>query len=263
MSGCIITLTTDFGTVSPYVSAMKGVLLGINPDARLIDLTHDVPPQNIVHAGFFLAGAVPFFPRSAIHLVVVDPGVGSSRAILCIELAGHVLVGPDNGFWCVLGERLAARPNVYRVDTESWRLLRVSNTFHGRDLMAPVAARLSLGFAPESVGEHFENWCRLDQSRAQRTGGEINGKIIFVDGFGNLITNIRADDIEQISNPVEIVVGDKIIRGIMRTYSDVKPGEPLALLSSFDLLEIAVCCGNAELLFSAGVGACVILRGTV
>jgi len=178
VSGSIITLTTDFGTVSPYVAAMKGVLLGINPDARLIDLTHDVPPQNIVHAGFFLAGAVPYFPASAVHLVVVDPGVGSSRAILCIELAGHVLVGPDNGFWCVLSQRLAARPNVYRVDEKCWGLPRVSNTFHGRDLMAPVAARLSQGYAPESVGECFENWCRLDQPGARVTGSEIRGTII-------------------------------------------------------------------------------------
>ena len=105
MSVSTITLTTDFGTASPYVAAMKGVLLSINPEARLVDLTNEIPPQNVSLVGFFLAGAVPFFPNSAVHLVVVDPGVGTDRAIICVDLAGCQLIGPDNGFWCALSRK--------------------------------------------------------------------------------------------------------------------------------------------------------------
>src|SRR5579862_8259332 len=120
MSASVITLTTDFGTASPYVAGLKGVLLSLNPQANLVDLTHQVPPQNIAYAGFFLAGALPFFPSTAVHLVVVDPGVGSDRAILCVEIAGRVLVGPDNGFWCDLARQLKTQPNVFQIDNQRW-----------------------------------------------------------------------------------------------------------------------------------------------
>jgi S-adenosylmethionine hydrolase len=260
VGAAIITLTTDFGTKSPYVAAMKGVLLASNPGANLIDLTHEVPPQNIRFASFFLAGALPFFPKPAVHLVVVDPGVGSSRAILCVDLDGCILVGPDNGFWCPLCQKLKAQPKVYRVDSQHWQLPRVSATFHGRDRMAPAAGRLSLGYAPESLGERTQAWVDLETSPPMFVGDEIRGEVVFVDGFGNLITNISSEDLKRIPTPVVIEIAGKTINEIKKTYSDVSPGTAIALISSFDLLEIAICQGSAELFLSAGVGACVVLR---
>jgi S-adenosylmethionine hydrolase len=256
----IITLTTDFGTASPYVAAMKGVILRINPAVQLVDLTHAIPAQDVDHAGFFLAGAVPYFPPAARHLVVVDPGVGSDRAIICVVLGEHIVVGPDNGFWNPLQLVLDVEPVVYRVDAARWRLPRVSNTFHGRDLMAPAIAQLTLGQTPESLGERTNRWVRRDSARPEIRSGEIIGKIVFVDGFGNLITNITSKDLQTLNPPYDIEVGSLKLHELMRTYSDVRPGTPVALLSSFNLLEIAVCQANAELLFSVGVGACVTLR---
>ena len=261
MSVSTITLTTDFGTASPYVAAMKGVLLNVNPVARLVDLTHEVPPQNVSYAGFFLAGALPYFPKSAVHLVVVDPGVGSDRAILCVDLAGCQLIGPDNGFWSALSQKLNVAPKVYRIDSLRWQLPTLSNTFHGRDQMAPVAARLSLGYPPESLGERTKEWRQLQPDVPVVVGSEVHGKVIFIDGFGNLITNISSNDFQKIDTPFEVEFAGRTIRPIVRTYADAAPGTPLALLSSFNLLEIAICQGNAELFFSAGVGGCVVLRG--
>ncbi len=261
VAASIITLTTDFGASSPYVAAMKGVILRINPAIQLVDLSHVVPAQNVAHAGFFLAGAVPYFPHSALHLVVVDPGVGSDRSILCVDLGGHLLVGPDNGFWSPLQRRLAVEPVVYRIEDNRWQLTQVSHTFHGRDRMAPAIAHLSLGRAPCALGPRVKKWCELAEAQPIVWPGEIRGSIVFIDDFGNLITNITGAHVRALSDAYEVEVGGKTLRGIMRTYSDVSPKNPLALLSSFDLLEIAVCQGNAELLFSVGVGACVILRG--
>jgi hypothetical protein len=257
----LITLTTDFGTASPYVAAMKGVILDINPDAQLVDLTHEIPPQNIAPAGFFLAGALPFFPKSAVHLVVVDPEVGTDRAIICVDLAGCRLIGPDNGFWFPLSQRLQAQPNVYRIDHQRWQLHQVSSTFHGRDLMAPAAARLSLGYAPESLGEQTLQWYKLEASAVKVTSEEICGEVVFVDGFGNLITNISSDDLQKIHTPFTVELAGKTVQRFVKTYAEADPGTPVALLSSFNLLEIAVCRGSAELFFLAGVGACVVLRG--
>lgn len=260
MIPALITLTTDFGTKSPYVAAMKGVLLGINPSASLVDLTHEVPAQDIKYAGFFLAGALPYFPKSSVHLVVVDPGVGSRRAILCVDLAGCHLVGPDNGFWRPLGRKLQAEPRVYRLDDERWQLAEKSHTFHGRDRMAPLAGRLSLGFPPESLGERTNDWVDLDEPVPQVIGDELHGEVVFVDQFGNLVTNISSKYLQQIGTRFVVEIAGKKVHEFKRTYSDVAPGAALALLSSFNLLEIAICQGNAELFFSAGVGACVHLR---
>jgi S-adenosylmethionine hydrolase len=260
VSHALITLTTDFGTKSPYVAAMKGVLLKSNPGAVLMDLTHEVPPQNVRYAGFFLAGALPYFPNPAVHLVVVDPGVGSQRAILCVDLAGCQLIGPDNGFWRPLSRRLQAEPKVYRVDGERLQLPERSHTFHGRDRMAPVAARLSMGYAPESLGERTDDWVDLEERVPEVIGDEIHGEVVFVDGFGNLITNISSEYLQRIARPFVVEIAGKTLCEFKNTYSDVRPGTALVLLSSFDLLEIAICQGNAELFFSAGVGACVHLR---
>src|SRR5262249_35067851 len=155
----IITLTTDFGEESPYVAAIKGVILGINPAARLIDLTHQIPPQDVRHAAYFIASSIPYFPSDAIHVVVVDPGVGSERAILYVEIEGHRLLVPDNGCWTVLK---GAPPRVIRVAERAFWRPEPSNTFHGRDIFAPVAGHLSLGLDPVLLGPAVDHWERLE-----------------------------------------------------------------------------------------------------
>src|SRR5438105_1797592 len=162
MQDPLISLTTDFGTGSPYVAAMKGVILGINPAARLVDLSHDVPAQDVRHAAYLLAAAVPYFPASVLHVAVVDPGVGSARAVLYVEVDGHRLLVPDNGCWTFLAGE-GCRPLVYRVSEPRFWRQPVSATFHGRDIFAPVAAHLSLGLAPQALGPTVAEWVVLRQ----------------------------------------------------------------------------------------------------
>src|SRR5262245_52323732 len=164
MADPIITLTTDFGEDSPYVAAMKGVILSINPVARVVDLSHQIPPQSISHAAFFLASAVPFFPAGVSHVVVVDPGVGTDRAILYVELNGHRLLVPDNGCWTLLARNASSPPRVFRITQPRFWREAVSNTFHGRDIFAPVAGHLSLGAKPPDLGAPAENWVSWDMA---------------------------------------------------------------------------------------------------
>src|SRR5262249_13655783 len=190
MSHPLITLATDFGEASPYVAAMKGVILGLNPDARLLDLSHAIPPQDLRHAAFFLAGAVPYFPPGVIHVVVVDPGVGTDRALLHIDLGGHRLLAPANGCWTFLAERLGVAAVVPRLEEARYWRPEVSATFHGRDILAPAAAHLSLGVKPSELGPVMEKWVGLPWPAPTRTPDGWQGEVIFVDGFGNLISNI-------------------------------------------------------------------------
>src|SRR5262245_6120601 len=148
----IITLTTDFGLESPYVAEMKGVILGINPQARLVDLSHLIPPQDIRSAAFFLAAAIPCFPPDVIHVVVIDPGVGTARALVFVEVNGQRLLAPDNGCWTLLDCDPARPPQVRRLGNERFWRHPVSSTFHGRDILAPVAGHLSMGVKPEELG---------------------------------------------------------------------------------------------------------------
>jgi S-adenosylmethionine hydrolase len=261
MADPIITLTTDFGEDSPYVAAMKGMLLGLNPVARLVDLSHQIPPQDVRHAAYFLAASLPYFPPGVVHLVVVDPGVGSERAVLCVELAGSYLVVPDNGCWTSLEKTTSRLPRVYRLTESRYWRQPVSATFHGRDILAPVAAHLSLGVAPASLGRETSEWVRLETPVPARTGGRVEGEVIFVDHFGNLITNIPED---MLGGPLDLVrhiqVGDRDVPWRVRTYADALPGTLVALLSSSGLLEIAVPHGNAAAELNAGTGTPVIVE---
>jgi S-adenosylmethionine hydrolase len=256
-AGPLITLTTDFGEASPYVAAQKGVILSINPAARLVDLSHQIPPQDVRHAAFFLAAALPYFPPSALHVIVVDPGVGSERAILYVETAGQRLLVPDNGCWTFLkGE---TPPRVVRLaEPRFWRP-QVSATFHGRDIFAPVAAHLSLGLNPSELGPPAAEWVRLTIPVPQAGMNSIRGEITFVDHFGNLITNIPA---ERLQPPDVLGVGRHTCRRRfrwVRTYADAPPGTLVALASSTGFLEVAVVQGNAARKLRATVGMPVVV----
>jgi S-adenosylmethionine hydrolase len=256
-------LTTDFGADSPYVAAMKGVILGINPKARLLDLSHQIPPQGVRHAAFFLRSCIPFFPSAVIHVIVVDPGVGTDRALLYVEVEGHRLLAPDNGCWTELA-RGASRPaRVIRLSASRYWRNPVSPTFHGRDILAPVAAHLSLGEDPQKLGPIAREWVRLDMPSPTLEAGRLIGQVIYVDHFGNLITNIsRAAYANMAAGPVRIMVGKQEVTQRVQTYGEAPPGTLVALISSAELLEIAIAGGNAAERLDARVGSLVSIDKT-
>jgi S-adenosylmethionine hydrolase len=270
----LITLTTDFGGESPYVAAMKGVILGLNPRARLIDLSHQIPPQDVRFAAFFLRASIPYFPPEAIHVVVVDPGVGTERALLYVEVGGHRLLAPDNGCWTgMVGQTplsgnphqtlLSGQPKVLRLTERRFWRPAVSPTFHGRDILAPVAAHLSLGEDPRNLGQPYDDWVRLETKSPIIEPDRLLGEVIFIDHFGNLITNIPGSAFAGMrERHVQIVVGDQEITRRVRTYGEAEIGTAVALISSFDLMEVAVTGGSAQKKLGASVGAPVSVRIT-
>jgi S-adenosylmethionine hydrolase len=240
----IVTLTTDFGTQDYYVGAMKGVMLAIAPRARLVDLTHQVPPQDLLAGAFVLRHAACEFPPGTIHLAVVDPGVGTLRRPLAARAAGQLWVGPDNGlFSFAFGDsERQIRAIVHPGLTSSRR----SATFHGRDLFAPAAAHLAAGFPFEEIGPPVADPVCLEEMTPRRQAGRIRGQIIHVDRFGNLVTNIPAADLAGWEKGLRIHLGSGWeLQGICRTYADVGPGRLLALIGSAGLLEVSVNGGSA------------------
>jgi S-adenosylmethionine hydrolase len=256
MTDSLITLTTDFGEDSPYVAAMKGVVMTINPAARVIDLSHQIPPQNLRHAAFFLAASLPYFPPAALHIIVVDPGVGTDRPLLYVEGNGLRLLVPDNGCWTTLPWG-AAGPLVIRLEERRFWRPEVSATFHGRDILAPVAGHLSLGVDPHLLGPVATDWIRLSLPEASEGPKGWKGEVQFVDHFGNLITNIPAAALGVPPSPERIVVvGNRKLRGIrwVHSYAEAEPGALVGLVSSAGTVEVAVNQGSAARRLRASVG---------
>jgi len=260
-NGPVITLTTDFGYGSPYVAAMKGVILSINPAARILDLSHAIPPQALRHAAFFLASAVPYFPPQAIHAVVVDPGVGTDRALLYVETGQHRLLVPDNGCWTELLHISGGEPLVHQITESRYWRATVSSTFHGRDILAPVAAHLSRGLDPRALGSRASKWVRLDLPRPWRGEDGLHGEVIFVDHFGNLITNIGGETLDAVSASPQLEIGDVVVKRWVRTYGEAPAGALVALVSSAGQVEIALAQGNAARELGAKIGTPVRLAG--
>ncbi|HTK75227.1 MAG TPA: SAM-dependent chlorinase/fluorinase [Gemmataceae bacterium] len=246
----LVTLITDFGGGSSYVAAMKGALLAVNPAARLLDLTHDLPPQNLIATAYFLADALPWFPDKTIHVVVVDPGVGTERSLLCVEWRGqHVLV-PDNGCWTSL---LAdgQQPVVHRLAERRFWRRDVSATFHGRDILAPVAGHLSLGVAPAELGPVVTSWQRLDLPRPATMPDGVRGEVVIVDRFGNLISNVPGRS--HFAGATVRLADGRAVK-LVRTYGDAEPGTLVALIGSSGRLEVAVVNGSAAARLGLGTG---------
>lgn len=238
----LITLTTDFGGTDWFVGTMKGVILRIAPNAPLIDLTHGVPPGNVRAGAFALAAAYRYFPSGTIHLGVVDPGVGGSRAGLVIETENGFFVGPDNGLFSFVlrGERLKS---IHRIENPQYQLAITSRTFHGRDVFAPVAAHLSRGVPVSEFGSRVHDLARLEWPTLKPMRSGLRGEIVYIDHFGNAITNVPDSSVLS-SGTATIRVGQKWIP-IEGSYDSVKRGRPVALIGSSGLLEIAVNGGNA------------------
>jgi S-adenosylmethionine hydrolase len=259
----IITLTTDFGAGSPYVAVIKGVILSLAPAATVVDLTHQVPPQDVRYGALVLADATPWFPPATVHVAVVDPGVGTERAIIVARIGAQVYVAPDNGLLSRLTRTTAPSLIVELTDASYWRS-NPSSTFHGRDIMAPVAARLAEGLDPLLLGNRRDTIVELPWPEPSVGRNAIDGVVLTVDSFGNLISNIPAELLAQIAFPCSALVacGGREVHGISRTYADRSPGELTALVGSNGLLEIAVVNGNASSELRAGAGADVRVRWT-
>ncbi len=274
----IITLTTDFGLADAYVAAMKGVILGINPEVKIIDICHSIKPQNIAQAAFVLSTAYPYFSKKTVHVVVVDPGVGSERRAIILRTPIACFVAPDNGVLSYVIQQSLSKPVEKRgqfsikggvrpgaeleavaiTNPKFWRS-PVSATFHGRDIFAPVAAALSLGFPPIDFGEPIDSVEVLPLPRSsQRPDGTLVGHIIHIDNFGNLITNIKSDDLLDKAEPITIEVGGQLIFGLERTYAE--GGGLIALIGSNGYLEVSLKGGSASSLLDARVGDEVRLR---
>jgi S-adenosyl-L-methionine hydrolase (adenosine-forming) len=260
MADALVTLTTDFGDASPYVAAMKGVVLGVNPSARIIDLAHRLPPQDVRHASYFLAAALPHFPPGVLHVVVVDPGVGTERGLLQVEVAGHCVLAPDNG--CLSGflDAVGGTPRVRRLSEPLYWRRQVSSTFHGRDILAPVAGHLSLGLDPAHLGPVMTNWVRLESPGFTVIPDGVSGEVVFVDDFGNLITSIPASRLS--TTATECVLGGMslgVVRRV-RAYAEAGPGELVLLTSSTEHLELAVVNGSAAQRLGGRIGTSVVFR---
>jgi len=260
----IITLTTDFGDKDGYAGVMKGVILGIAPQAVVVDITHQIDPQDRVQAAFSIRSSFRYFPDATVHVVVVDPGVGTGRAVVAFEASGHIFLGPDNGVFDLVRREEEMR---WLVAVDNPDLFRhpVSNTFHGRDVFAPVAAHITNGVPPDQLGSPMApaDMVALDYSPPRLLNKEvITGRIIDVDRFGNLISDIDADQIESLRHgqpdpSIVIALGNHRIDGLAVTYQDRPPGSLSAYIGSRRFLEIALNQGNAASCLGIGKGSAV------
>jgi S-adenosylmethionine hydrolase len=260
MSTGLITLTTDFGTTDHFVAAMKGVILGIAPRARVIDVTHEIPPYNVTEASFIIAETWPYYPKGTIHVVVVDPGVGSARRPILVEAGGQFFLGPDNG---VLSLIYRAGPHKVR-EISNIKLMRkeISRTFHGRDVFAPVAAHLTKGTRPALVGKLIKDYVHTWQMEPTKLGPKTwRATVLKVDRFGNLITNLDIKQFPQVkTHAFEVRCGTERIHRLALTYSETELGELSLIVGSSGYLEIAANQASAAAKLGCSAGASLELE---
>lgn len=256
----VVTLTTDFGSKDPFVGVLKGQVLVRHPRAVLVDLTHEIPAHWPAEAGFWLARAFRYFPVGTVHVAVVDPGVGSARAIAAVEAEGHVLLAPDNGLLGPILESVDAHVarHVARATLARIGIVNVSATFHGRDIFAPLAAELACGrLQPKELGDETSDLVPGWIEDPVAVHGQVTGCVVTLDHFGNLITNIDQSLLRDFPGGVVRLAGREI--PLRRTYADVRPGEYLALVNSFGVLEVARAERSAAEGLGVARGAPVVL----
>ena len=257
----LITLLTDFGVDDEYVGVMKGVILSINPSAIIVDITHSLEPQDIVQASYLIKSSYRFFPEKTIHIIVIDPGVGTGRSIIALKMMGQIFLAPDNGVLAPLMDD-GDMETMVSVENQDFFLKPVSNTFHGRDIFAPVAAYLSNGVGIRRFGPSMEKAGIVQLSIRKpyiSDKGALVGSVISIDRFGNLITNIDIKTIKKFVGPrvdkkIKIHIGNKLIVPLSESYEKACPQTPLAIIGSRGYLEIAVNCGNAKKYFTSEKG---------
>ena len=259
MARPLIALLTDFGLRDHYVGTMKGVVLGICPEATLVDISHEVAPQDIREGALELAAAFRYFPIGTTFLVVVDPGVGSTRRGIAADVGDYRFVAPDNGVLSVAFDQAPPRLAV-ELANRTYARPTVSKTFEGRDRFAPAAAWLANGMPLASFGPEATALVRLDVPRPRAIDGGLDGEVLRVDRFGNLMTNIDGATLARMPGALTVRVGSHVIPRVVSTYADVHIGELCALVDSSDRLEIAVHGGSAADMLGVGRGAVVQLR---
>jgi S-adenosyl-L-methionine hydrolase (adenosine-forming) len=255
-----ITLTTDFGARDWFAGTLKGVVLGVNPRAVIVDLTHEVPPGDIRAGAFALMAACRHFPRGTVHVAVVDPGVGGRRRAIAVQTANYHFAGPDNGVlsWALAREKIKA---IRRLENPKYFLKTISRTFHGRDIFAPVAAHLSCGASLQKLGRELTDFVRLPWPEPARHPGEIRGEIVYIDHFGNAITNIEAGMVRINRKSTCEVIGKRKVRcALAEFYGAVPAKSPVAVIGSSGFLEIAVNGGSAAKRFGLTTGGAAIVR---
>jgi S-adenosylmethionine hydrolase len=263
----VITLLTDFGLQDEYVGVMKGVILSINPDVHIVDITHNVTRHDVRQAALAISASFRYFPKGSIHVIVVDPGVGGKRKVVCLKREGHFFVAPDNGVLSMVIQDKKVE-KVCAITNPKYFLKPVSYTFHGRDIFAPVAAHLSKGVEMQRFGEEVapEDVYRLEiQTPLVSTKDELVGTVITIDHFGNLVTNISQATFERFrdnakSRQVAVTLGRFRINGVSRSYERVKVGSPVAIFGSRKLLEISLNQGDAGVYFKARIGQTVKVK---
>jgi len=252
----LATLLTDFGTSDPYVAVVKGGNLRHCPGATIIDLAHEIPPQNVRWAAFVLAQSMSHFPDDTLHVVVVDPGVGTDRRVLAGRVGNQRVLGPDNGVLSLAADKLGCSEMV-AVDTVALVGTPASATFHGRDVFAPLAGRILSGLEISRMGPPAGQIVRADFPQSQVEGDSLAGCVVYVDRFGNLVSNIDRACLERLSpkgGPVDVLCAGRFVGRVCSTYAAAEPGATLALVNSMDLLEVAVREGSAAARLGGGLG---------
>ncbi|OPL10883.1 MAG: hypothetical protein AVO38_04685 [delta proteobacterium ML8_D] len=256
----ILAFLSDFGLKDPYVGIVKAVILGINPALQIVDISHQIAPQNVMEGSFVLGSAFREFPMGTIFLNVVDPGVGSQRIGLLAVTEHYMFLAPDNGLLSMVF-RYHSKVTCFSIENSKYFRHPVSNTFHGRDIFAPVAAHLTLGVAPNSFGPHCRNPVRFQWPEPVVKDQYIEGEVIYIDGFGNLVLNVSADLIRHrcpVSEQFRVYIKGMELP-LLTTYSDVDKGGTAALIGSYGYLEVAVNQGSAAESIAAGVGEPVLI----
>jgi len=256
----VITLTTDFGTRDWFVGTLKGVIASIAPKVNVIDITHDLPPGDIRGGAFALAASCRYFPKGTVHVAVVDPGVGSRRKAIAVQTAEGVFVGPDNGVlsWALAKEKITA---IHALENEAYFLQPVSRTFHGRDVFAPVAAHLSLGVPIKKLGPALRDFVRLDWPEPRKQRGGIEGEVIYIDRFGNAITNLESGLLMGSERASCVVYAKRRRVCPLKTYYQAAaPNTPVALVGSSGFVEIAVNGGSAAKVLGMKIRTRVVIR---
>jgi S-adenosylmethionine hydrolase len=254
----IISLLTDFGQKDPYVAQMKAVILSINSETRLVDITHQVTKFSIPMGAYCLACAAPFFPSKTVHVAVVDPGVGTKRRSIVVETKGNLYVGPDNGV-LMLAAQKEKITHVYSIENSDYMQSKVSNTFHGRDIFAPVAAHLTIGVKPCEFGPEIHDYVVPTFVKPQTKKAEIVGEVLHIDDFGNIISNISAQQLNDVKITtgctVNVKIGEYVLDlPVCLAYGDVNQNDSLVLVGSNAFVEVAVNQANAAKIFDATVG---------
>lgn len=261
MANAIITLTTDYGSNDHLAGTLRGVILNVNPDAMVVDITHNVAPYDVLDGALAIGSAYRYFPPRTIHVVVVDPGVGTERRPLLVRADTQYFIAPDNGVLSVVYDRETAL-SVYHLTEEHYFLRPVSRTFHGRDIFASVAGWLSKAWQPQTMGEEVTDFKRFSLPKPKKENGAVTGVILRIDNFGNLMTNLVAGDIPEgilKSGTVQMRVNDREVNRLVANFAQGEAGEPVAIIGSSGYIEIAVNKGSAARLLAAGRGASVML----